>query len=452
MAGIISSLGAGSAGVLTTDTLEKLRKSDEAKRITPIETTIKQNEVRALDVKTLKNLASEFKSSLLSLSSESSYSNVDTSLSGDSVEVSASAGASVQSFSLHVKQLATKQISQSAGFASKDALIGQNGNLSLTIDSKKYDIQINENMSIKDLSQSIFEKTDGKITASTLNVGGENPYALVLKSTNTGAKNAFEITGDQNILDKFGFNKLTQEAKDAVFQYDGVDIKRSSNKVDDLISGVSIELKKASKAQDDESGLTTVNITRKTSDMVTNIDGFVKKYNALISNLNTVTKFDNNANAAGTFQGNVEVNSIKRQIKDSIVPLSGNLESFGITMSRNGELEFDKSKLQTIIDKDYSKVKDFFLGDENKKGLFVNAKDTIDELTSSKNGLFKLVETSVEDKANVLKKQLSLAKQNLDSKYELLTKQFEVYDSAIQKMTAGFASMKLMIDQSLAKQ
>lgn len=448
MAGSISSLGLAS-GTLTSDVIDKLKAADKAKQVTPYETKIKQNETRTSDLNTLRTMTKELKSITESLSSETGYLNVEAKTSGDSATVTAEAGARVQSFELNVGKLAQKEIMQSKTFASETAQQGLSGDLEFKIGDKSYTVTIESDMNLKTIQDKIFEGTDGKVIASSLKTGGDEPFSLVLKSAETGKANGFTIE-DGDMKTAFNFTSK-QTAQDAEFDYDGVRVTRSTNKIDDLISGVTINLKNAGEMDSDgviTNGKTTVSIKQETSNVVENVSKFVEKYNELIANLNTVTSYDSEKKVKGTFQGNNEMNDIKRQIKNSILVTSGSLEDFGITLKRNGELELDKSKLEEQATKDFSKVKDFFKGTDNSVGLFSNVNDSLYNLTTSNNGMFKLIEDSLETKNKNFKAALESAQTNLDNKYEIMTKQFAAYDAMISKMNASFSSLKMIIAQS----
>lgn len=449
MAGTISSLGLAS-GTLTGDVIDKLKAADKAKQVTPYEKKIKNNETRTSDLNTLKKMANELKSLADNLSSETNYLDVNAKTTGDFASVTAQAGARVQSFDLNVGQLAQKQIDQSKGFASETGALEMEGSLKFKIGEKTYEVEVKKTMNLKDVKDAIFDATEGKIIASSLKTGGADPFSLVLKSTETGKANEFEVL-NEGLASEFGFTNK-QKAQDAMFDYDGVRVTRSSNKIDDLISGVSIQLKNAGKIDADgkiTDGKTTVNIEQKTSNIVENTEKFVEKYNELMRNLNTVTSFDAEKKVRGTFQGNNEINSIKQQIRNSLLVTNGSMESFGFTLERSGEIKFDKSKLEHQIKTDFSKVKDFFQGTTENPGMFAKAKNTLYDLTTSNNGLFKLVEDDLKTNTKNLAAELKSAQKNLDSKYEIMTRQFAAYDAMISKMNASFASMKMMIQQSM---
>ncbi|WKW19076.1 hypothetical protein IXZ16_00505 [Campylobacter fetus subsp. fetus] len=64
----------------------------------------------------------------------------------------------------------------------------------LSIGSDSYEIEINASTTLEDIANKINEATDGKIQAKVLNVGGENPYSLVIQSKDSGKDNEISFS------------------------------------------------------------------------------------------------------------------------------------------------------------------------------------------------------------------------------------------------------------------
>lgn len=446
MAGAISSLGIAS-GTLTSDVIDKLKDAEKSSTVTPYETRIKENKTRISDLNTLKEMAQSLKTITSSLSGEVSYLGRETSTSGDSVSVTAESGSNVQSFSIDVSQIAQKQIMQSTTtFGGSNETISGSGTLTINIGSgSDINIDISSGSKLQDIKDSIFDQTGGKVIASVLNIGddssGNDQYKLVLRSSEEGASNAFTVSGDMATTLGLGSSGIVQNAQDATFTYNGVEISRSTNSIDDLIAGVTINVK--------ETGKTNVNITQKTSNVVDNVKKFVEKYNELVQNLDTVTGFDSEEGVKGTFQGNSEMNTIFRNLKNSVITTGGAMSDFGLELNRDGTLTLDQSTLENKVKTDFDSVMKFFKGTDNQTGLFESANSALESITTSKEyGLFKLIETNLDTNATRLKESLALAQERLDSKYEIMTKRFAAYDAMISTMNNGFATLKQIIDDS----
>ena len=245
--------------------------------------------------------------------------------------------------------------------------------LSLTLDGKTYDLDMTSGTTLTQLKDMINDKTEGKINASIINVGGTNPYRLVIKSAETGESNAISfsstsISALRNLgLDSasMGTNKL-QTASDASFTYNGIAVTRSTNTIDDLSSGLTITLN-----EKQASGVTTnVSIKQNLDDIKSSLTSFVTKYNELLSNLQAATKYDNDKKTAGIFQGVSQINSLKSAMSKQLLTtdeLGRSLSDYGLALNSSGVLEFTESTFNTKVSKDAKDVEDFFRGSTSYK-------------------------------------------------------------------------------------
>ncbi len=206
MASSLSSLGLGSDGALNYDIIDQLREVDDAAQIAPITAKISENDTKQSDLSILTTYAATLKSSTSSLSSENSYLQRSTSVSGSSVSISTSSGTTIQDFSIDVKNLALNDVYESNSYASEsDTFTYADDVLHLEIDGETYDIDVTAGTTLSQLKDKIYDATDGKISASILNVGGDDPYKLILKSTQTGSDNTINISSDGSAALDLGF-------------------------------------------------------------------------------------------------------------------------------------------------------------------------------------------------------------------------------------------------------
>ena len=367
MAGSISSLGIGSS-VLTADVLDQLRSADEASQVTPIDRKLATNVTQKTDLSALTVLVSTLKSTTSDLSSYSLYHQRAVSTNGDSATLTASAGVATQDITIDVTQLAQKDIYQTNAFAAESTTFASGDDtLTLTIDGKDYAFDVTTSTTLSELAASINSDTNGKITAKIMNVGGTDPYRLIIQSTDTGADNAITFSDtngtaltdlglDTTSLSAPDGNQLST-AQDALFTYNNVTIQRDSNTITDLTTGITINLI--------EAGKTTFNLTQDTNKIIENAESFVSAYNDLINNLNTATDFNSETGNAGTFQGTSEITSIKRNINRLLLgadDLGRTLVDYGFELNDAGLLTFDSSTLTSKLSADPSDVESFFYG------------------------------------------------------------------------------------------
>ena len=409
-----SQLGVGSGNILSWDTIDKLKEADTKALVKPLETKIQDNLTKQKDLTAITTLLSTFKANVSNLTSDNTYLRRDANATGSgSVSVTANAGVAEQNMSLSVQQLATHDSYQSKTFDLRNGTVfDKDVSFGISIGGKDYVINADSSTTLEGLAEKINEATEGKVQAKILNVGGAagaESYRLVIQSAETGSDNAMSFyaitsgsggnashTSTDNTLEALGFyfdkasatgtnkdshgneiQRLTLKkpddikdkgdnvgsqldvAKDAKFKYNGIDITRSSNTVDDLILGVSLTLNKVDK----EGESTNVNITQSTEGILEDIQAMVESYNSLINNINEATKYDSETGLAGTFQGVREITSITTELNKIINGVSKDgksLTDFGITLTKDGLLTLDSSILNDMINNNFDEFKSFF--------------------------------------------------------------------------------------------
>lgn len=411
-----SQLGVGSGNILSWDTIDKLKEADTKALVKPLETKIQDNLTKQKDLTAITTLLSTFKANVSNLTSDNTYLRRDANATGSgSVSVTANAGVAEQNMSLSVQQLATHDSYQSKTFDLRNGTVFDNDvSFGISIGGKDYVINADSSTTLEGLAEKINEATEGKVQAKILNVGGAagaESYRLVIQSAETGEANKmsfYSITGkgtdgnasytstdstlealgfyfdkasntngdkdshgneimrltmkkpdDPSLKDKGDIGSQLKTAQDAKFKYNGIDITRSSNTVDDLILGVSLTLNK----EDKEGESTNVNITQSTEGILEDIKAMVESYNSLINNINEATKYDSETGLAGTFQGVREITSITTELNKIINGVSKDgksLTDFGITLTKDGLLTLDSSILNDMINNNFDEFKNFF--------------------------------------------------------------------------------------------
>jgi len=448
MAGSLSTLGLGSQGVLTNDIIDQLKEADTSSIIKPIENKIEVSNTKQSTLADIKKLITDLNDQVVALSEPALYNNKTSSISGSSVSIDASASAKEQNFDINVKSLATRDIQESSlGFAYDEALV-EPQTLTLEIDGESFEVEVDVTDSIKSLAEKINKQTDGKIEASVLNVGGDDPYRLILKSSETGAANKITVTSSESDPDKsLTFDRIGDEPKDAEVEIDGISVTRSSNSIDDIVDGVTINLK--------SEGLSSVTIENDNEELVDKMSEFVDKYNAVIDKLSAVTKYDTENKTAAVFQGTSEIRNITTALNDIVartVTSDGKtIADFGLEPQRGGKLQFNETKFNDILTTDAQNVEDFFRGTDGNNGLFNKFEDSIFDISTSSTGALKSLDKSIENNLKALAEEQTKAQKRLDDKYEVMTKRFASFDSVIAQLNNEATTLQSMIDAQYAE-
>ncbi len=441
MAGTLSTLGIGSKGALSYDIIDQLKEADTKAIIKPIEQKIELNELKSQKLEELKKLVTSLNTEVVNMSDPALYRAKETTINGSSVSVETDAKAAAGSYRFEVNNLATSDIKQSqSGYAYDGALMGA-GTMTLEIDGKSFDIEVKSTDSIKDVVEKINDSTDGKIQASLINVGGTDPYHIVLKSAETGAKNNITVSGDYN------FDQVGDGAKDASFTFDGIAVTRSSNTIDDLVEGMKITLEKE--------GSSTVTVKQDNSKLIEGMEKFIEQYNKLVQGFTESTKFNKEEKTAGLFQGDSSIRSAASMIKDAIVLAASQsgrtIGSFGLELQRDGTINFNRSDFETKLKENPQEVEDFFRGTDGRNGVFNRLESAIFDIKTSSSGPLKSLAKNLDEQGNRLEEQQKAAQKRLDDRYSIMARKFAAYDSVIAKLNSQGDTLTAMIDAELAQ-
>ena len=414
------------SSILTQDVIDGLKKADESVQVKPLTLKIDKNTKKQADITALTTLVSTLKTSYADVANETAMLKRTVSAAGSgSVTASVEAGVAEQTVRLSVSQIAQVDSYQSKGFNSRsDTLTGISGEQSLTLSvgDKSVDIKVGASTTLEDIINQINDGAGDAIKASIVNTGGENGYKMILQSKESGEKNQikFSVKGDKQaangakeVLEKLGFmtnqteikddkNQVTgynltidtnntsaggkqlQKAQDAKFNFNGIDITRSSNKVDDLIIGVTFNLNNVDEKNSTTGALkeSVITIGKDTDAVVKSLKSMVTAYNDLISNITTATSYDRENDVAGTLNGMSEITGIKRKLQNLFESTNSDgksLQSFGFSFTEKGVLSVDESKLKDAINKDYEGFKSFFTNSTEYKNAGVFGTNKINE-------------------------------------------------------------------------
>lgn len=410
---------------LKQETIDTLKKYDEESQIKPLTTRIATNALQQQDLTAITTLISQFKTSYADIASETSFLKRKTSIAGsNSVSANIEDGVAEQTIRMSVMQLAQSDSYQTKGFSSRSDVVFSNlssdTKFSLQVGDKSYDITVNNKTTLDELSQKITDATDGKISVKILNVGGTNPYSMVFQTKDTGKDNAikFKMAGNENensLFKDLGFKttkpddkgvftleagtdanagKKLANAQDAEFTFNGVNMTRSKNTIDDIITGATFTLNNVDdKTTSGEYKDTVISISKDTASLVKTMQSMVQAYNTLKTNLDTATSYDSESKAAGSLNGLSEITSIKRQINSIITNTDKNgksLMDFGFSFTDKGVLSLDTKALESAISDDYENFKKFFSSNTTYENAVFYSSGSITSGTNAWTGKIKI--------------------------------------------------------------
>lgn len=190
----------------------------------------------------------------------------------------------------------------------------------------------------------------------------------------SGAANSVTVA-DTNKL--FGFNKtsaLVQTAKDAQLTMNGIVINRSSNDVDDLIPGLSLDLVEATNTN------VVIAVTQDTTGAQAAITSLVEAYNAFETVMDEATAIENSEGETGALRSDSGIRGIQDSLMrlfvgDSSTPGASiqRLSDIGIELQRNGEFSVDSAKLAEALKNNMTEVTKLFSANTNNQSPYGDA-------------------------------------------------------------------------------
>ncbi|MFT8736158.1 MAG: flagellar filament capping protein FliD [Zymomonas mobilis] len=401
LSSILTTLGAGS-GLDTSNLVNELvaASQDPVQEQLDAQSTTNSNRISALG--TITSDLSTLNTSLASLISGGSL-LTQPSVSDTSVmTATAETGSRLSNLSgsIQVKQLAQAQSISTGGYDTSKTFDA--GSLTFTNSYGSATVSIDAGSSLSDVAKAINKKQAG-FTATVLTQSSGQQQLMVTGMT--GDAYGFSISGSGGVSD-INYDKSSNSgsmtsnvaAQDAKLSYNNVDVTRSSNTFDDLVSGVSITLKSTSTQP------VTLGSTRQTANVRQSILNFVDAYNQLYSDISTNTALGTSSTTAGVLANDSGVRTLKSSLNNMInQKLSSNgtystLGEVGVSINRDGTLSADTTQLDTALANDPDSVEALFNPTQSTSNSAVSITSSISKVTP---GTYKLSDVTYDDSGNI---------------------------------------------------
>lgn len=303
------------------------------------------------------------------------------------VSVTSDSTATAGSQSVVVKNLAASQSLVSSTFTSAGSVIGI-GTLHIelgTVNSTDSTFTTKPNWPKADITigpdDNTLEKVRDKINAAGAGVMASvvtdaTGSRLVLRSTATGAENAFRITtsdDDGNDTDAAGLSALaydpvsdtgsmskTQAAGNAKVMINGLEVTSTTNTFTGVIQGMTFKVGKVSETPVD------VTVSQDTEAMKKAITDFATAYTALNTYIKSQTKYDAASKTSSPLQGDQTVNAILSGARSILSQTMGGggaysrLSDIGLSIDATGGLTVNNTKLTTALSSKQADLKKLF--------------------------------------------------------------------------------------------
>lgn len=363
----------------------------------------------------------------------------------DVATASATRDAAEARYNIEVVQLAQ---SHRVASAKLEGAIGYTGSTRLAVgDRDPVVIEIDANDTVHTIAEKINE-ADVAVTARVID------GRLVIQADETGEAHQLKfggelwqklgITGDYGeILD----TAQLQSAQDAVFKIEGLTIARSSNKIDDVIEGVTFTLQ--------GEGETVIDIKRDEAAVLDAVRKFVEQYNS------TMSFIQSRSSDGGVLQGDTLLMRIAFQLRSDITARVGGaglaynqLAAVGISIDRHGTMTLNEAKLREALADDPEAVQKLFAATQDADGFdgvtarlesrFQAWLQAGDGLLAARQKMFGDRMKAIDDSIEQMERRLEIREQNLMRQFIALEEVMAAFQTQAMWLEGQINQLNLM--------
>ncbi|MGN5149509.1 lateral flagellar capping protein LafB [Aeromonas enteropelogenes] len=353
------------------------------------------------------------------------------------MKVTSDGTASSGQYNLFVEQLAqAHQVGLSLD--SESAQLPATGTLSLEVKGKKLEIDLASlpaGSTVKDLVSEINDAKGNPGVKATL-VRSDGKVNLVLTSSETGTENAIAINYSGDAGDMLGTalagKRDITKAQDAKLQMGGenpLTIVSASNKVENVIDGLTLELTKAQKPG--EAPLQVV-VAQDKEAVTGSLKKFVDSYNELVDELAKMTSSD--PKSPGALASDSGIRGLKSMLGNSVrdLPNGMTLGSLGIKTDRYGKLSFNETDFNKALEKDPELLGKALLGDD---GLLKRMSTELDPYVK-RDGVLKSRNAGLDASEKRVNNRMETLDRKTEAAYKRYLNQFTTMNQMLQSMGA----------------
>ena len=305
-------------------------------------------------------------------------------------------------------------------------------------------IEIDGNDTLDDVLSKI-RASNADVNASILNDGSTGqPFRLNLTSARLGRAGALAIDGGTTGL---VFDTLAR-AQDATVVFGPSDgdtplvLRTSSNTLTGIVEGVRLDLIGAS------DNPVTITVNHDVDGIVQQFQDFVTSFNAVISTLSDLTRFDTETETRAVLTGDSTARRVRNvllgltgKVVDGVSAVFNRLGSVGVSLSNGANLELDEDELRSALESNPDAVTELFTLEETdadgeviRTGLGGIIEAEINRLTAADTGVIPLKEEALLTSEGQISDRIDQLEILLGRRRERLLAQFTAMEAVLARL------------------
>ncbi|HBV76807.1 MULTISPECIES: flagellar filament capping protein FliD [Vibrio] len=316
-----------------------------------------------------------------------------------------------------------------------------NGTFSIDVNGTNVDLDLSladtdgtGDVSLVEFTQYFNKEMGDQVTSSIVRTDGE--LKVMFSAVETGTDHTFNIaaSADTGLASQAlsATENPIKVAKDAIVwlgeQGTGAKLTSQSNKFENIVDGVTVNLKKPQAVDDSSVG---VSIAPDEDATLKALNEFVTSYNEVLSLISDYTAIGSADEGRGVLASDSSIKGLSSELKNIIRSEHGGVRLYelGISLDRSGELKVDATDFkENIKNVDIDEV---FKGDD---GLFSKLEDSLDKYTDFSTGIIKRKKEDLNDNVQEYNDQLARLDDRYNSLYDRYLAQFTQLNSLQSSM------------------
>ncbi len=315
---------------------------------------------------------------------------------------------------------------------------GAGDQMTFTINGNAFSVDVG-GQTLSGIRDAINDAADNTGVSASIISENTGSHRLVLTSTETGNTNAINMSSTGTIGTALGLTDINNPTLlDSEILIDGLyTITRSSNSIDDAISGVTLALLSETTSADQ------LTMSRDVESVQESVQSFVDAFNAL----NTV--FDDLSGEGDDLEADNTLRSIENQIRNVFntppTGLTGSysyLSEIGVSFQRDGTFALDATRLETAIGSDFSGLAELFAS--NDQGYLFRVDNLIDNFVQA-DGLIDVRQDGINTRIDTTEQRILDMEYRMEIREQRLLSQFNNLDALMGQLngTSAFLTQQL---------
>jgi flagellar hook-associated protein 2 len=300
-----------------------------------------------------------------------------------------------------------------------------------------------EHGTLSGIAKAINEDPDNGMQATVVNDGidPDAPFRLIISIEGTGEGNQasfpylYFIDGEMDL-----FLEGERTAKNARIKLDGFEMSVPSNKLNDLIPGVTLDLKKAVPGEE-----VNIEITEDAGKVTEKFNEMIESINKVLTFINQQNNLDENSDTSSSLGGDLTLQTLQSRIRSAI--FTGiktrdgvkRLSDLGISFQRDGLLKFEQKRFENSISGDYRAASEILIGaiqeDGTKsKGFFDNLYDVANLALRQPGGTIGSRKRGLISRINQIDRQIEQKERLVEQKEQILKRRFSRLEETMSRI------------------